>query len=78
MFCKKTWRQFNQFLGEAIECDDSFTELEDFGEISTIALPDDTNFVISNEEQTQENQKLEVDEDSCSKKDEDEMKLEWV
>lgn len=35
---------FDQNQIEALESDDHFDELEDFGEISTIALPDEVQF----------------------------------
>lgn len=71
-------------LVEALDCDDhSFNELEDFGEISTMTLPDDNNFVISNDacdeiEQIEE-KIVELDvsgDESMLKKDDDDIKLE--
>jgi hypothetical protein len=74
----KNYAIFDEFSVETLDCDDSFNELEDFGEISTIALPDDNNFVINNDEMVQDDGKedLELTGDSSSKKDDDEMKLE--
>lgn len=66
------------FLVDSLECDDHFNELEDFGEISTIALPDDNNFVINNGDEVDEKlieMELSCD-DSKSKKDDGDIKLE--
>lgn len=70
---------FDQSQVEALECDDhSFDELEDFGEISTIALPDESNFVVSGDviEPEEDN---DIKEQSCdetkAKKDDDEVLL---
>lgn len=62
------------FAVEALDCDDSFNELEDFGEISTIVLVDDNNFVINSVGAVQEEDVKEVLEES--KKDEEELKAE--
>lgn len=69
--------------------EDSFNELEDFGEISTIALPDD-DFAMSNDEierndvknlseaelSCEEESSFLIPLDSREKRDDDEMKLE--
>ena len=65
---------------EVPECDDHhFDELDDFGEISTIALPDENNFVINNDalEPEENNSTREQSSDeTMTKKDEDEVSLE--
>lgn len=61
---------------EAID-EHSYNELEDFGEISTIALPDD-NFAMSNDEvETEEQEKFSEAEcdDKVKETKVDEMKL---
>lgn len=66
-------------LVEALDCDDNFTELDDFGEIPTMALPDDSNFVI-NSVMEQVDAKVgdteTSNDDILSKKEDDEFKLE--
>lgn len=60
---------------EAIECEnDSFNELEDFGEISAIALPE-SNFVISSVVGGPEEHKEECEEEVDEKKEENNDKL---
>lgn len=63
---------FHEFAGETLDCDDTYNELEDYGEISSITLPEDTNFVINSDEITTEK----ASEDSSVKKDVDEMSFE--
>lgn len=69
-------------LAESLECDDhAFDELEDFADISTIALPDDNNFVITSDGvmEADDDDKTELDQscdDSKSRKDDDEVALE--
>lgn len=68
---------FNDFL-VGLECDnDSFNELEDFGEISTIVLPDD-GFVITDVIEAEVEGKLSEIELSCddSKPKKEEMSIE--
>lgn len=77
--CWKTLKTF-AILVETLD-ENSFNELEDFGEISTIALPDD-NFAIGNDEvEGDDAKKLSEAELSCEEElkekiDDDEIKLE--
>ena len=74
----KSWRFWLQILDEPLNCDDSFNELEDFGEITTVELPIDSSFVINNDKVGKEDEVEEVKEDSGANIEEEETNLEWV
>lgn len=66
-------------LVDNLDDDDSFNELEDFAEISTIALPDDGNFVINDDVMVPQEEKVaevELSDDAKPKKEDDDVKIE--
>lgn len=67
---------FFVIIDEPLDCNDSFNELEDLGEIATIELPDDSSFVISNDDIGKGDGKEEVKEELETNIEEEETKLE--